>query len=402
MTAPVLLIGFNRPDKLKLSLEAISKTSVTRILVVLDGPRAEKDDEQKIDMCKNLANSFSSSFESFELIVREKNLGCRHGVQDALKLFFSEYDSGIVVEDDILISQEFVDFATWSLGEYQDDREIWVINGWSPFERGEIEMLPWLGRIPTVWGWATWSDRWESYDPNIASSLGCVPSELISNLSLPASIEFNKFWDSCFKKIRQGWDTWDYQLVYSMWKNGGLALNPPVRLTQNIGFDESATHTFKPHGRSARLLDLKGLDKSTYPFKKLDNEIIMRAEELQFGYRLKNIHKIKLLRQKDRLTVTALFLAAQLDISEFSTGINQPSRTKWIFFWFRILSCLSKTSKRLICTLRRIGRVVTKLQNYLYWGVRSRLTHLFRRLNRVRNYVYWGVRSRLTRIIKKK
>ena len=38
-------------------------------------------------------------------------------------------------------------------------------------------------------------------------------------------------------------NTWDYQWVYTVMKNRGLAIIPEQNLIKNIGFTEGATHT---------------------------------------------------------------------------------------------------------------------------------------------------------------
>jgi hypothetical protein len=38
-------------------------------------------------------------------------------------------------------------------------------------------------------------------------------------------------------------DTWDYQLILSMWLNKGLAIIPNKNLVTNIGFGTDALHT---------------------------------------------------------------------------------------------------------------------------------------------------------------
>jgi hypothetical protein len=56
-----------------------------------------------------------------------------------------------------------------------------------------------------------------------------------------------KLWTGIFDKVHAGVgpDSWDYQLVYSLWTQNLLNVVPSRNLIQNIGFDEEATHTKK-------------------------------------------------------------------------------------------------------------------------------------------------------------
>jgi hypothetical protein len=393
MTSPVLVLAFNRPDKLQSSLDAISTTSVTEVTIFLDGPRMNTNDQEKIEQCVNVIKEFRNRFSILEVIRRTENLGCRLGVQEALNYFFKKYDCGLIVEDDVLISQDFVDFATWGLREYRHDRKIWVVNGWSPFNVGEVDSVPWLSRIPTVWGWATWSDRWQFYDSDIESSLNCIPSQLPSNNPFPANENFDRYWSRCFELIREGWNTWDFQLVFTMWKYGGMALTPPVRLTQNIGFDSEATHTHTATRRSNAPRASTGFDKRRYPFVSNDTDLLVFAEEIQFGYHQKKPSEKKVALRKDFVTSIVCFLADLIDGSQFALKNHRSVNLRFTMFRARIFFSLRRLN--LNSAFKGIRSRIFRLSNYLYWGIRSRIF-------RLSNYLYWGIRSQLSKVLKKK
>jgi hypothetical protein len=52
------------------------------------------------------------------------------------------------------------------------------------------------------------------------------------------------YWQTLFDAVYQGKiDTWDYQFVYHVWKNKGVAIMPNINLVSNIGFARDALHT---------------------------------------------------------------------------------------------------------------------------------------------------------------
>ncbi len=59
-----------------------------------------------------------------------------------------------------------------------------------------------------------------------------------------------KYWASIFQNMteKDRIDTWDYQMNYSMWSQGGLAILPSVNMTTNLGFRPDATHTVVDDG----------------------------------------------------------------------------------------------------------------------------------------------------------
>jgi hypothetical protein len=405
MSIPALVIAFNRPEKLRLALESLASTDVRNIQVSLDGPRADTTDVTRIAECVDVIESFRHRFEVLNIRQNKHNLGCRQALQKALGEFFGTYDRGIIVEDDILVSQKFVDFATWALTEYENDETIWVVNGWSPFNPGEIGPFPWLSRIPIVWGWATWRTRWSQYDPEIEESAFVKPSELKTNLSLPFSEEFDEYWTNGFSQIRKGFDTWDYQLVFSMWKNGGMAITPPSRLTQNIGFDHEATHTFQPSGRSNFEMEEHSLDQRFFAFKDYSDQLIIESERIQFAYHL-NKPRVSMPSSNFQKMESLLFkFSDSLDRSGHSnTNFRQDFKRKLTSMRFtlhqfvrsfRFLSTRLKAGFRHRFLQSGTRKLAKRTINYIYWGVRSRYLIIRNLAKRTINYIYWGVRSRI-------
>jgi hypothetical protein len=61
------------------------------------------------------------------------------------------------------------------------------------------------------------------------------------------------YWIDVFNKVRSNKiDTWDYQLVYSLFYHGFLCIIPKINLVQNIGFSSSATHTKTDEGNFSK------------------------------------------------------------------------------------------------------------------------------------------------------
>jgi hypothetical protein len=96
---------------------------------------------------------------------------------------------------------------------------------------------------PNCHGWAAWRRTWALYEHNIDT----WPTLAASNwlLKIVGSRDEAKFWSKRFDLVRCGFDAWDYQLVFSCWKAGGVAVRPRHDLVKNIGFGPDATHTFK-------------------------------------------------------------------------------------------------------------------------------------------------------------
>ena len=97
---PVLIIGFNRPDKMEKLLDTLLKLGVRDVFVSLDGPRNSLDKVQ-CEATRFRVEDFSKDF-NMRLVWRDYNLGCNLGVVAALDWFFEHNSFGIVLEDDCL------------------------------------------------------------------------------------------------------------------------------------------------------------------------------------------------------------------------------------------------------------------------------------------------------------
>jgi hypothetical protein len=281
---PVLLIAFNRPDLLKKSLNSLLALGVRKLWVHLDAPRPGIDEDYVlVSQCKDHLDFFEGSFESLMVNYREVNLGCKLGPISAIDWFFSHVESGIILEDDIEISSNFINFATKGLQVFEHVDDVWMINGWSPFNDREVNIDMWLSRYPVPWGWATWKSRWNKsdFESNFESASNILGLKTISGTKVSA--DFNYYWSKAFQEVADGFDAWDYEWFHEMWFAGGYALTPTFRLTANIGFGAQATHTEIPVGRAASPISSNFIAIETTDTVEMNFDLDLALDKLMFG-----------------------------------------------------------------------------------------------------------------------
>jgi hypothetical protein len=243
LSTPVVLIMFNRPKLTKITLEAIRKVNPQQLFVVSDGPRIKYPDEKLlVDACRNLVDSIDWPCEVTK-IYSSSNMGCRDRISSGLSEVFNLVDRAIILEDDCLPNESFFYFTQELLDKYASDPRVGLIGGTKllDFSTGDSNSY-FFSRHPQIWGWATWARVWKNYDVRVRDwpKMRKTPF-LRENLVSKNAMEnwkqnFNLvFW----RKI----DTWDYQLVFNLWKNRMLSIVPNSNLVTNLGFGESATHT---------------------------------------------------------------------------------------------------------------------------------------------------------------
>lgn len=259
MVAPALLIGFNRPRRILESLKRIEAAGVKEIFIHLDGPRVESpSDHELTQKVFEVALEFRNKFDVFEITRSPLNLGCGPGVVSAIDWFFKQNQKGLIVEDDIIITKNFVTFATEALDKFENSENIWHINGWLPINKAPNRNA--FGtRYALPWGWATWAKKWEFNSKSVSFIEGNLPSKLQSNLDLGSSTQFDFFWLRNFALADENPRAiWDYQWIRRMWSHGGIAISPPFRMTANTGFSSDSTHTYRPSRKQISRFEVSG------------------------------------------------------------------------------------------------------------------------------------------------
>jgi hypothetical protein len=242
-STPVLFLIFNRPQPTRRVFEAIRMAKPSLLFIAADGPRSShSDDANRCVETREVVNQIDWDCE-VKVLLREKNLGCKVAVSEAITWFFEHVESGIILEDDCLPAPSFFRYCTTLLEKFRYDERIMQISGMNlkgNWKRAEADYF--YSYYGGIWGWATWKRAWNLYDVNMSDWGSAWSKSAIKNIlgnDLQASSRILLF-DSVFKGEI---DTWDYQWSYCRLKNSGMSIVPSVNLVKNIGFGPDATHT---------------------------------------------------------------------------------------------------------------------------------------------------------------
>ncbi len=270
---PILFIIFKRPEHQKQVFEQIRQVRPTQLFIAADGPRANvPSDTEKCAEARKIIQQVDWPCE-VKTLFRDKNLGCGLAVSSAITWFFSHVDEGIILKDDIKPSISFFYYCRKMLDYYRDDHRIFQINGNTAhitLEKGYKETTTpyFFNRFAQIWGWATWKRAWDHYDFNLnflkkPGALNAMYRTIKqslhpSNANMISGILNGRYYG--------GLDTWDIQWFCTILINGGWCISHKTNLTENIGFDQEATHTWSSHPNkqtSAQEIDWENLPKLT-------------------------------------------------------------------------------------------------------------------------------------------
>ena len=239
---PVLLITFNRPE---LSLKVLDQIRIYRpdkLYVASDGPREHVSNEKALVFLtrEKVLNGIDWDCE-VKTLFREENMGCGIGPSSAISWLFEQEEYGIILEDDCVPQPEFFEYCNYLLEKYRDDQRVWIISGRNEHSDSKyFKNQDYLfSNFPSTWGWATWRRCWEKYDiemPLLTEFLRDGGFKNVQFLKIAGGMQNLKY------KVLQrdkslNSHVWDYQFLFTMNLNRGLAIIPAKNLIENIGYD---------------------------------------------------------------------------------------------------------------------------------------------------------------------
>lgn len=234
---PLVLFTYNRPWHTRQTIQALQKNDLAQesnLYIYSDAPKTLESRPHVAEIRKYLKTI--EGFGRVIIVEREHNYGLAANIIDGVTTVASKYGKVIVLEDDILTNQHFLTFMNDALCSFEAEKQVMHISGWNyPINpNGLPEHFLW--RVMNCWGWATWADRWQYFNRD--------PEELINSWSKEDIRRFNlddahNFWSQVVGNVEGQLNTWAVFWYASIFKKGGLCLNPTRTLVQNIGHDGS-------------------------------------------------------------------------------------------------------------------------------------------------------------------
>jgi hypothetical protein len=239
---PILFLVFNRPDTTRMVFEQIKNIRPKHLFVAADGPRQGVAGEQeKCRETRQIINQVDWDCE-VKTLFREQNLGCGPAVSLAIGWFFEQVEAGIILEDDCYPDLSFFPYCRELLLKYREADRVMLIGG-NNFQDGRPRGAGsyYFSHYPEIWGWASWRRAWATYDFMMRDLEETFATGNLNDAFKTAKEK--KYWHAKFLEAKSGkTNTWDYQLMYTILKNKGIAISPQVNLVKNIGIDNNPTH----------------------------------------------------------------------------------------------------------------------------------------------------------------
>lgn len=240
MPAPIAIFAFRRPDHLAQVLDALRKNpeaSESPLYVFADAARHEKDAEQVAEVRRLLDHV--EGFREVHVVLRELNYGLARNITSGVSEVLSRHAEIIVVEDDVLVGPFFLRFMNDALLRYRDEPRVGSVTGYRYPVKASLPETFFI-RGADCWGWATWRDRWQVFNPNGSELLEQLRArDLTHAFDFDGTMPFTRMLED---QIAGRNDSWAVRWHASCFLRDMLILYPGRSLVHNIGQDGSGTH----------------------------------------------------------------------------------------------------------------------------------------------------------------
>lgn len=231
--APVALFVYNRPWHTEQTLDALKRNILaadTVLYVFADGPKegATEEDLRKIGDTRRLFSGLQG-FKEVVVSARDKNLGLAPSVIAGVSEVVNRDGRIIVLEDDLVVSPNFLDFMNDGLNLYSDVSNVYSINGFMFPVKSKLRQTVLLPYTST-WGWATWKDKWAVFDEEMKGK-----EKLLADNAMKEKFNLGDY--KYTDMLHYEHNSWGIKWYYSVFMKGGLNVFPTRSLVSNIGFD---------------------------------------------------------------------------------------------------------------------------------------------------------------------
>lgn len=234
---------YNRVSKLKRCIEALltnPECATMDIVFFSDGPKKGADDKPIREV-----RAYIDQLKGFRSIIkhyRPENLSTGPNFRAGLTFLSENYEQFIIVEDDLIVSSNYIKFLADALDYYKYDRSVFCVTAYVfPIKLNNYPYDTIVYKRFCSYGWGGWGNRfgnivWDETDllelmntsPGFTKRLNAEGFDLVRMLK---------------KQIDGRISTWDIQMQTHVAENRLKVIYPTLSKVSNIGFDEQSTNT---------------------------------------------------------------------------------------------------------------------------------------------------------------
>jgi hypothetical protein len=251
--APVVLFVFKRIESTKRLIDSVlqnTEAADTELFIFSDGPKNESDAEIVAKVREYIYSI--KGFKSVNITCSPVNKGLANSIINGVTAVLDTYSKVIVLEDDLFVSGNFLQFMNQELEYYDNNDQVMSIAGYTlPIISRPGDDVYFTKRACSE-GWATWVDKWREVDWEVRDFDSFTRSK-------SAQTTFNKMGSDLTqllnKQMKQKVDSWAIRWCYHQFKKELYTVYPTISKVRIFGMDNVGTHNSQKWDRFKTVLD---------------------------------------------------------------------------------------------------------------------------------------------------
>lgn len=238
--SPIVLFAYNRPKYLLETLQSLQANDEAKdsiLFIYCDGPKADADENtlKQIEQVNLIARS-KKWCGTVNVIASSKNKGLAPSITEGVTEIVNKYGKIIVLEDDLVVSEYFLNYMNYALNKYEHHDKVASVSGYNfpiKLPRGTDFRETFFLKTVTTLGWGVWKRSWMIFDEDAAFLLRKIKS---SKLSSQFNFDNSYPYTNMLKNVIKGKvSSWGVRWYASAFLSDKLTLFPSYSLVNHIG-----------------------------------------------------------------------------------------------------------------------------------------------------------------------
>lgn len=282
MNYPILIVTYNRPERLESFLKKFSNTK-RQIYVGVDKY------EENVELAKKYLKNYKKIQESYLsednviFIYSERHLGGKYSTPYFTSKVFELTEKLIIMDDDLIFNNDFLNYCDFSLDYFENDKNIYSIEGFNPFTNNDGEGSIFLTNYTLQLGWATWRNRWDTYSNDLANEGTII---ILKNLCRNFKFDILSviFWFiQIYKSEKRYVDAWDWYHFYNQFKRRTNSVIYSNNLVLHDGWGEESLNMHDKDNEIFKSMKLSKFSTNTNIIMEKDSEFEKKIKKRYFG-----------------------------------------------------------------------------------------------------------------------
>jgi hypothetical protein len=238
---PVAFFAYNRPEHSERALLALSRSrriQECEFHFFSDAAKTEAERE-KVAETRKVLHRWAQKLNA-TVLERDTNIGLARSISGGVSDLCSRYGRAVVIEDDLVVSPDFLHFMIEALDHYKNEPSVVQVGGFTISPPVGMVKDSFLLPVTTTWGWATWQRAWEHFDLDLPDlDAARQDADWMRLFNFDGSSAYTKMLED---RIAGRNDSWGILWWYAVSRKRGLVVYPSKSLVWNGGFDGSGVH----------------------------------------------------------------------------------------------------------------------------------------------------------------